>query len=108
MADAPIMTLEQFARKHGLITDADVQGHIHAGLRSAPTTKTYARWNAAKLAELQQARDATRAAYNEAISRGEIRKPDYWERIEAKANGHDDNPSVQAARRLLQKRRTSA
>ena len=102
--DIPVQTLEQFARERGLTTTADVDSHIHAGLRSAPQTKTYARWNKAKLEKLQAERSATHAAYQAAIDAGEIREMTSRERLEATANGHDDNPAVQAARRLLAKR----
>lgn len=100
----PIQTFEQFVADRGLTGDADVQGHIHAGLRSAPTTKTYARWNAKKLRELQDARTDARRLYRAAIERGEIRAPTFWENLQATAEGHSDNESVQAARRVLAKR----
>ncbi len=100
----PIMTLEQFAKAHGLITTADVDGHIHAGLRSKPQTKTYDRWNAAELKRLQDARDATHRAYREAIARGDIREPSSLERLQDTAAGHPDNQSTQAAQRILAKR----
>lgn len=97
------MTLEAFAKARGLLTEADVQSHIHAGLRSAPTTKTYARWNKRKLAELQDAQDATVAAYEAAVDAGEIERPKPLT-LEERAAGHPDNPSTQAALRLLAKR----
>ena len=74
MSEPRPLTLVQFAHEHGLVTTADVESHIHAGLRSMPTTKTYARWNAATLAKLQSERDATTAAYRAAIQAGEIRE----------------------------------
>ena len=99
-----IKTFEQFAAENGLVTTADVDGHIHAGLRSKPQTKTYDRWFAAKLAQLQKAREDARRIYRTAIARGEFREPTSFERLESKAAGHDDNASVQAARRVLAKR----
>lgn len=100
---APIQTLEQFAKEKGLVTTADVDSHIHAGLRSAPQTKTYARSNKAKLEELQGKRDETVAAYREAIAKGEIREPTRIEKLRAAAAGHEDNAATHAARRLLAK-----
>jgi len=105
--DVPTMTLAQWAHANGRITTADVASHIHAGLRSMPTTKTYARWNARELARLQAARDATHTDYRAAIDAGLVRPPselsamDKWRRIAA---GCPDNESVQAARRILAKR----
>lgn len=105
-AEAPVMTLEQFAKKHRMVTTADVDGHLHAGLRSKPQTKTYDRWFNAKLTELQAARDATMTAYQAAVQRGEIRTPESLsrrEKLEISAAGHPDNEATQAARRLLAK-----
>lgn len=103
----PVVTLNQFAAKHGLVTTADVDSHIHAGLRCKPGTKTYDRWNKRRLAELQAARDETVRLYREAIERGEFRDLTDDERLLLAAeHGHPDNPSVQAARRVLEKRRT--
>ena len=99
-------TLEAFAAERGLITDADVQGHIHAGLRSAPTTKTYRRWNERRLAELQAARDATKRMYEAAIASGTV-KP-LLPSLERTAAGHPDNPSTQAAQRVIAKRAARA
>src|SRR3546814_8704473 len=40
----PVQSLDAFACERGLVTMAEARGHIHAGLRSAPTTKTFRRW----------------------------------------------------------------
>ena len=101
---APVMTLAQFAHTHSLTTTADVQGHIHAGLRSMPVTKSYRRNYGRILTRLQDARDATTTAYRDAVDRGEIREPSRLARLLGKARGHSDNRSVQAARRILMKR----
>lgn len=98
-----IMNLQQFAASRGLVTDAEVQGHLHAGLRSAPQTKTFKRFFDRKLLELQQARDETRRLYEEAIALGEIQRPEPLSLAE-KAQGHPDNPATQAALRVLAKR----
>lgn len=109
MTDIPIMSLEQFAKTHGgLITSADVQSHIHAGLRSMPTTKTYKRSNERRLNELKAARDETMRLYRAAIADGEIREMTSEESLLATANGHEDNSAVQAARRVLAKRAAAA
>jgi len=100
----PILSLEAWAARQGRTTDAAVHGHIHAGLRSAPTTKTYKRWNERELSRLQNASDETKRLYAAAVARGEIRSPQSLsrrERLELTAAGHPDNPSVQAARRIL-------
>lgn len=95
------LNLEQFAREFGGKTDADVQGHIHAGLRSAPQTKTYKRFFERKLKELQEARDETRARYRAALERGEFKAP-APPSLEETALGED--AAAAAARRVLAKR----
>ena len=82
------------AKVRYLKADAAVQGHIHAGLRSAPQTKPYRRWFARRLAELQAERDEALAAL--------VPEP---RDLEKAAAGHPDNESTQAAQRLLAKRR---
>lgn len=42
--------------------------------------------------------------YNAKVENGEIRKPNIIETSLKTAHGHEDNPSVQAARRMLKKR----
>lgn len=45
------------------------------------------------------------AEYDAEVSKGNIRPPAEKERLMAVAAGHDDNAAVQAARRLLEKRK---
>jgi hypothetical protein len=99
------MNFVQFCTQRGLTTDYDVESHIHAGLRSAPTTKTYKRWFEKRLNDLQGARDYAKAEYAKAIASGEIvvANETRRERLMRLAEGHPDNESVQAARRLLAK-----
>lgn len=54
--------------------------------------------------EHQKKREQARAEYAEKIKNGELRDKTPIERTLDKAQGHDDNPSVQAARRMLTKR----
>jgi hypothetical protein len=100
------MNIVQYALKFGGVTDADVQGHIHAGLRSAPTSKTYQRWYQKRLRELQNARDETKRRYEASIASGEIAPPREMSRIERLreiSKGHPDNAATQAAIRMLAK-----
>jgi hypothetical protein len=85
-----------------VLTEA-VDAHIHAGLRSAPRTKTYRRWYFSELQRLQDLRDKTVALYREAVEKGEVIDPNSSriDRLRRTAKGHPDNPSVQAARRIL-------
>lgn len=102
---APSLTLIQWAVRHGLpLTDA-VDAHIHAGLRSARTTKSFRRWYLSELQRLQDLRDATVEGYRAAVARGEVIDPasNRVERLLRTARGHPDNPSVQAARRIVER-----
>lgn len=104
------MTLNQFLGENGYATDYEVLGHIHAGLRSAPQTKTYKKWNERKLNELYKSREAGVAAYREAIAAGLIKDPQSamsrLDRLRLSASGHEDLASTHAARRLLAKMNT--
>lgn len=100
-------TLVQFAQKRGLKTDYDLRSHIHAGLRSAPTTKTYARWDEQETARLMSQAAETCRLYEEAISRGEIARPKKPS-LDEIAAGDPDNTATQAAKRLLAKRAARA
>jgi hypothetical protein len=101
------LNLEQFSRLVGGTTSADVLGHIHAGLRSAPQTKTHKRFMERRYHELQEAVAATKEAYEQGIVEGRILRPRPLT-LEERASGHPDNPSVQAARRILERRRQNA
>jgi len=102
------MNLTQFAVSVGLPTTHDVESHIHAGLRSKPTTKTYQRRFDAELRRLQAGRDEAVRRFRAAVAAGEIIDADSGVDLERKARGHPDNLSTQAALRLLEKRRARA
>jgi tellurite resistance protein len=97
------MSLTRFASERGLITMYDVRSHIHAGLRSAPQTKTYQRWNERETARLMAASAETEAAYRAAVASGEISVPEKAT-LEEIAAGDPELASTQAAIRCLQKR----
>lgn len=85
-----------------LALDAEVQGHIHAGLRCAPLhNKAYVRRYSKKLKELQNARDKAREEWRESVK--DDPKPTRQESMIKAAQGHPDLESVQAARRICEK-----
>lgn len=104
---APTMNFSQFCKLHGLTDDDAVQGHIHAGLRSKPTSKTFARFYERKLRELQDARDHARNLYRAAVERGEVIEP-ARRTTEEIAAGLPELASTQAAIRILAKRQARA
>lgn len=98
------LSYTQFAARHGLVTDYDVQSHIHGGLRAAHMPRSYHRNFQKRLAELQGQRDEGIRKYEAAIAAGEIARPielSSLERLEISASGDPDMPSTQAARRVL-------
>lgn len=104
------VTFEAFCHQRGLAKalGAEVDGHIHAALRSKPTTKTFARFYERELRRLQgerdQALEKARREYGQAIESGEIRQLTPTESLQIRANGHPDLEATRAARRLLDKR----
>lgn len=103
MNAAPIQSLAAFALARGLVTMADARSHIHAGLRSQPTTKRFRRWYAAETSRLLAAAGDTARLYAESIEAGEIAAPPPAS-LEQIAAGHPDLASTQAAMRVLAKR----
>ena len=59
---------------------------------------------AKKNEEISKVRNELRSEYSQKVSNGEVRPPSRLETLVARANGNADNESVQAARRLLEKR----
>lgn len=55
-------------------------------------------------AEYQKKRAEAKAEYAELVARGEVRPPSSIEESLITASGHPDNPSTQAARRVLAKK----
>lgn len=54
--------------------------------------------------EYQAKRAAAKQEYKNLVAQGKLRDKTRIEKLLTKAQGHEDNPSVQAARRLLAKR----
>ena len=55
-------------------------------------------------AEYQKRREQAKQEYKEKVRNGELRDKTTIERMIDRANGHPDNPSTQAARRMAEKR----
>lgn len=113
-ADVPAMTEEEYLASKGL--GSPMSDYMIDKMR-IPHGET-ARQMAKRKQEAERAmeehaaqKETARKEYREKIANGELREPTKEEaeqkRIDAlvkTANGHDDNPSVQAARRVLDKR----
>lgn len=94
----PALSLAEWARINKRVTVSDVDAHIHAGLRSAPQTKTYTRWYYTTLHALQDARDATSRDYEASVAAGAVTKPAAPTLQQRADDGNE------AARRVLAKR----
>lgn len=85
------------------------QGIGDAGIHRSGERHSHKTWQ--RVVDRQLASDAAycrmredlRGNYEAAVARGAVRPPNYQERTIKKAQGHDDNPTVQAARRLCAK-----
>ena len=104
------LSYEQYAAKHGLVTDYDVQGHIHGGLMAAHMPKSYHRRFQKRLIELQEARAEGKRRYAAAIAAGEVEPhpaASLFDSLVSRAAGDPDMPSTQAAKRILEKRQAA-
>ena len=96
------MNIEEFARKTGGKTRADAMSQaIEASRQPKGRTKAGDRRVAAARDKINAEVNATTAAYNKAIARGEIKAP--TPSLARKAQGEPSNPATQAAQRLLAK-----
>jgi hypothetical protein len=77
--------------------------HKNKGNNSDKQWSKLVNYQAEKDRELISRREKLRLEYKEKVSKGEIRPPSRVERLLSIAAGHEDNASVQAARRLLEK-----
>jgi hypothetical protein len=102
-----VLSYTQFAKRHGLVTDYDVQGHIHGGLMAAHMPGSYHRRYKKRLLELQDERERGKRRYAEAIASGAVLQPEPesgLDRLQRNAQGDPDMPSTQAAIRILARR----
>lgn len=103
--DIVAMDLEDYLRKKGVgspfgpYQDDKLIGHAKV-LRQNSTKKDYE--NTSK--EYWEDREAAKAEYGQMLEKGKVRPLTEIERTIRTANGHPDNPSVQAARRMAEKR----
>lgn len=81
--------LDKIRLPHGLTSRAEKRLHKEADI----ARNDYSRRRIAAIND-----------YNTKVENGEIRKPTRIEALLKTAHGHEDNPSVQAARRILKKR----
>jgi len=85
----------------------DAAFHKNKGNHSDKTWSKMVQEKAAKDWSILELREQLRKEYQLKVENKELRPPTRIERLIITANGHEDNESVQAARRLLTKRGVS-
>jgi len=78
--------------------------HNPAGHVPRSRWRRYLNMQADADADLIARREQLREEYREKLAAGDLRRPTTIERLRETANGHPDNASVQAARRILIRR----
>lgn len=102
-AKKPVMTEDEYLSAKGAQFKANAA--FHRNPRGVTKTLQKAKDDQARENEqISKVREALRSEYSEKVNRGEIRQPSRIESLVARAKGNSDNESVQAARRLLEKR----
>jgi hypothetical protein len=84
-------------------------GHAEPALHRQPRSNEKQRVKRANDAdqrarEFDAQRSRLRAEYRAKVERGEIKSPSALDRLRQKTQGHEDNESTRAARRVLEKR----
>ena len=100
-----VMTEDEYIMSKGVEVFPPGEPGLHRTPRRIP--KSQQRENAKMMLkrqdDWQKQVDALREEYRQKVMDGEIRPPSRIERLMDTAKGHPDNPSVQAARRILRK-----
>lgn len=100
-----VMDLDDYLREKGVDSpfgpyqDDKLIGHVKV-LRQKSTKKNFENTSKEYWAKREQAKEE----YNQMVQEGVVRPSTPIERTISKANGHPDNPSTQAARRMAEKR----
>lgn len=105
--ESKVQSLDEYLGERGLsfpVSDFMLdKTRIPHGLTSRAEKKMHREADIARN-DYSKRRTAAINEYNAKVKNGEIRKPNIIETSLKTAHGHEDNPSVQAARRMLKKR----
>lgn len=104
--DPLVLTFEQFAARNGasLLGIGDPGLHRSSNRKSPKTHHRQVQAQAQKDRELIVRRSNLRTEYEALVACGALRPPTTREQVITKANGHPDNDSVRAARRIAELR----
>lgn len=101
--DVEVISLEQYLNQHGAFFMQGAEPAMHrtpGGFGKGQREKHLERVQL-EMKENNDRRAQLSDEYNDKVRLGLIRPPTRIERLIATANGHEDNESVQAARRIL-------
>lgn len=101
-----VLTFEQFAARQGAGRGQIGEAALHMS-SSAKSIRTHQRQVLAQARADQEVialRARLQAEYNAQVAAGRLRPPTAREEVIWRANGHPDNDSTQAARRIAQRR----
>lgn len=99
----PIIDQETYLEQHGASRQDIGESALHKNIPYGKPRAQLLKRQSEKDAALVEKRDKLRKEYNQKVESGEIRPPTRMEKLIATANGVEDNESVQAARRILEK-----
>jgi hypothetical protein len=101
-----IVDFETYATEHGasLLDIGDAGLHKTTARMGRSTWMRHVKLQDDKNKAIIEKRQLLREQYAEELAAGNIRPPTDEEKLIERSAGHDDNPAVQAARRLLLKR----
>ena len=100
------ISYEHFAAQHGAGRSSigDAALHRSSNTKSQQTHRRQVLAQAEKDWQIIAKRGQIQIEYDRLVATGEIRTPTAKEELIARANGHPDNESVQAARRIAERR----
>lgn len=100
-----VMSEEEYLALHGVPHLEGAEPALHrlpGGLPKSRKGKVLEKMNC-RMLDVERRRNELRQAYADEVEAGTVRPPSRVERLKRTAQGHPDNESVQAARRLLKK-----
>ncbi len=102
---AEVLTFEQYAARNGAGKWSFAEPGMHTrGHMSDAAHRRAMNRQVEESAQLSVKRETLRQEFAEKIKSGEIREPTRTEGLIQRANGHSDNASTQAARRICERR----
>lgn len=101
-----VLTFEQFATRNGASRSdiGEAALHMSSARKSPRTHRRQVLTQARKDMILIARRAQLQREYDDLVRGGKIRQPTAREEVVSRANGHPDNQSVQAARRICDRR----